>query len=118
MTGQPVPRIAEAQSPVAWARTTTFPQQIRLGDVEGQVIARPVESPPAPRADNVAGRAIFTGVVALLSGTTEADRIRLRDRTLVLNVLRERGLVDGATYGEVVAMPPGAWREYDATRGS
>lgn len=45
---------------------------------------------------------------------TDEERVRLRDRTLVAHVLRDRGLIDSDTYGRAVKMPLGSWHELDA----
>jgi len=42
-----------------------------------------------------------------------ADRARLRDRTLVAHVLRERGLIDADTYQRALSLPLGRWHELD-----
>jgi hypothetical protein len=44
---------------------------------------------------------------------TDEQRAHLRDRTLVAHVLRDRGLIDAATYEKALTAPLGGWREFD-----
>ncbi|GGH42855.1 hypothetical protein GCM10010921_16350 [Microbacterium album] len=48
----------------------------------------------------------------VLAGS-ETERLQFRDRTLVLHVLRDRGLVDDATWRRALEMPLGTWHRLD-----